>query len=339
MKYDRSTLAKALKAVSQGLSSRSLVPGTDCFHFGDKSVWTSSDGLCFLADCEVDVEGCVSGNTLLGLVDGSSAKQVDVKAEEKELTIKLGRTVGRLALGECRRDYVPKDHFVHLKSSKELLRGLEMAVLCAGSDPSSPARFGLTLHFGGEKVCFYSTNNVTLSYVEVPFETPEKLWSTTVQLPLSFCRAALNLKGALSFSKNTAACFVEGLAVFGTRLEGGDIEMYEGILSSLPREVPKAGWPSIPSQLIHAIERATLLDGVTETLLTVTKEDVRTYSQTPKGEIADKVALKTGHEIEVKVHPGVLLSAMEGMTSMLVTSACIVLCDKNGAWRYVSVIQ
>lgn len=317
MKYDRAAFCASLKAAAPGLSSqKSIADWADRFHFSDGRMWASGVGICYVTKSVVKLEGSVLGQALVKLVDGSRAKEVDIELNGEELVVKLGRTRCTFTVGDPRRDYAFEET-VELPKSAELLEALRIVSECAGSDPSSPARYGITADLGPEGFNLYSTNNLIITHCRLPFTMPER---TVIQLPLLFCKSLG--AGKLHLGKSTAMWRDGSVDVYCGLLEGADVTMYETLIKSLPSADDGAATP-INTAFQHAVERATIFGGGS-TVLSCKGDAIYLYTQSQKGEIADKVSAGPfTNEISVNVDPEMLLKAMKDMQRLSVSESCL----------------
>jgi len=93
---ERKELVALLEMLKPALSDTNLVDVFTCYAFNQKTVRAYSGSIGIVASCGVgDHPFAVEGKTLLGLLQNSSAEEVEIAAKD-ELVIKAGRSVFKM---------------------------------------------------------------------------------------------------------------------------------------------------------------------------------------------------------------------------------------------------
>lgn len=336
---DRVKLVEALKVVSPGLAGKAWLPLEMCFHFHSGRVWASNGRLCYIVNAPAGLENfnaALRGDLLVPLLNSSQAVEVKFDVLDKEVIIKMGRTVSRFTLLAPKWG-VPEETRQSL-DTKLFLEGLKAVKECAGTDPACPSRLGITFQIDEGHLEFFSTNNLVISHFITPIQSPAE---ASYQISLVGAEAILGISDIelVAFGPTSFHCVSKsGLEIFGSMYRESDVESYHTILNTLPKDYHEQMFESGGIQ--NVVERTAILsDGLkVKTKLSLVNRKLRFHTQSELGEIGDEVEVAVDGTVEVQVFPDTLVHAIVDMPKMAITARCVIFKSSN-CTRYVSVLS
>lgn len=351
MKAERTSLIKALDLVKPAIASKALLDELTHVWFGNKELIAYDDVLGIRAPFDADdLAGGVKGALLLGILNASGAKNVEMTIENDGRTahMKAARAKVKLALLEAERavwtypSVKPGDFFA---LTPELIAGLDDVLISVGTDVSRPDQLGVTLAIEGsgknKDLVLYTTDSKTIAryYAEIPKGYDED----HLIIPTPFVEQVLRLcakDGKLAILKDgVLAENKDGVGVFSRVIDASAEPMdFSGALDkALPDDYEKLAVP-IPPILKQAVERAlVILDGKAAEPIEIAIEDKHLFIsvESPLGRLDDTIPLDGDHEhVEIKVDPVLIKRAIDRCDRMLVGDGCLVLLGRKGKFLY-----
>lgn len=98
MKIEKTTLQKALKAVTPGLASKDLIEQSMCFVFVDNRVFTYNDEVAVSHPIKINLEGAVPAKEFSALINKIKANEFELNIKENELLLKGSKAKAGLRL-------------------------------------------------------------------------------------------------------------------------------------------------------------------------------------------------------------------------------------------------
>jgi DNA polymerase III sliding clamp (beta) subunit (PCNA family) len=349
VKTDRLEFLKALDLIKPAVASKALLDELTHIWLGSKHLTAYDDILGIRAPFECgDMAGGVKGALLLGLLNASGAKNIelDAAAEGKEAHLKAAKAKAKLALLEASRavwEYpkVKAADFVPL--SKELLAGLADVMIAVGSDVSNPDQLGVTFALEEDGLTLYATDAKTIarSHVAVPKGYDEE----HLIVPAPFAEQVLRLCGADSkFAVLKGGVLAEtkgGVGIFARQLDSPNPSDFSGALERvLPKGYGKDA-VKIPGVMKMAIERAlVILDGKLAEPISMEVADNALFLKavSPLGELDDEIHLEEGKkhkDVSIKIDPVLVKRGLDRCDHMLVTEGGLALLGRDLKFLYM----
>jgi len=331
---NRKELLSTLTLVSRALASDNLLPPIfRCFCFTGGNVYASNDQLAIMAPCPDGETFAVNGQTLLGLLENSSADEVEFTLVEQNCLIKAGRSRFKLP-------YFPKSEYLFAEPKEKPLgefaiRQIEVGGLTAclntvSRDNTAPALMGVFLH--GPQHMLYSCDGDALTR----FDLGKKQTHPAVALlPTAFCETVLKIiaevgteNSSLEISNSWVKAVLEQGYVCYARLTANPTPLdHAGELKKSMRKPPS--WVPVPDELNAALSRARVVADpeTAPTFFKVEQGKLRINTLTSNGEVKDVVNLKHP-DTEAKVNAALVQRALALCTEMSIFDNCTVY--KNG---------
>lgn len=87
----RNDLLSSVKAVEPATTDKEVVQQSDCFAFSDGFVWSYDDEIAISSPVNTEIEGSVSAKELIALLSKIKADEIELEANDNEVTISWGK--------------------------------------------------------------------------------------------------------------------------------------------------------------------------------------------------------------------------------------------------------
>lgn len=346
---NRIELLNKLSLVKPSLASNDLIPVLTCLWFKGNEILAYNDKISISTKCKTEFIGAIPGNTILGLLKSSRAKDVEfVQENEDTLLVKAASSrmrLGVLAIGEIFE--MPKaTNKVLSVDMKPFLAGIKDCLRSVSEDTSRPDHLGVTLIPHDVGILLFSTNGNTVSNAFVDKNTDKNGVDLKDRIILStdFCKQMLALaddKSRLEINDGYALFSTQEATLFGKLIESEKPLEFEQLMDKhFPSSHIKKLVP-LPSNLKFMLERAIImLDSVeadAKTLATIRDGKLKLLSKSGKGEVTDTVKIDDKHpEVSVKLNPKMMKIGCEAeLDHMLITNDAMVMSNKSGSSIYL----
>ncbi len=321
---NRKELVEKLELVSRALADNDIIPIFKCFCFDGQTVKSYNDALAIIAPCKMQEKFCVNGQVLLGLLSNSHTENVEFLIEDRDLTVKTGRSTFKLPWFP-REDFLfkkPDDTNFVCNITKDFLAGLSACLMTSSKDISQAAFMGVCLQ--GESL--YSTDGDAITR----YGKPNKDGAGNM-LPNSFCETLVKLghEGMLSTNREwVKAKLNDGLIVYGRLIAVDtpiDYEMW--IKKTLPSEKLYVG---MPKGLDRALSRARVIADPesAKTVLTIRSGRINLVTETSMGVVRDNVLWDGIHDMEANISAELMQRCISLCNEIIIFPNCC--CFRNG---------
>lgn len=354
MKLERKALLDALETVRPGLLNKAQIEAFSHIWFSGAKVMAYNDtNLGMEAPFECELKGGVRGPLLLGMLNASRAKEVEITEQgSDEILLKAGGTKLTLPLLPA-EDAVwkfPKTETKPFTLTKELLKAVD-AVLVSTSDPepSTPEKLGVTFEPSTEEgwMNLYTTDSVTIAASSCPLPkgykcsrvtTPTAFWVETLKQCKEGGKVWLLEDSIIAESE-------KGVRIFAKLVDVPNPVDFEGnIKTALPKAWAKKALP-VPPRLPLAFQRACiLLEGHEQgsVLVSAAQERVRLEAKSSFGELKESIKLEDGktvsEDVEIALDPNFVSRGLKQADKFLLTEDCMALFHGTHSLYLVSAV-
>jgi DNA polymerase III sliding clamp (beta) subunit (PCNA family) len=349
MKLPRQELLTALEVAKPALASKDLVEELTCLWFDGRRVTAYNDTIGISFAFESDFQGGLRGSLLLGLLDHSRARDVEITASDKEseMLVKAAGARLKLALLPPARSVFDYPEFPEDRAwviAKEFLEALPRVMLSVGQDVSIPDQLGVTLRTQGDRLHLYATDSKTISAASIA--RPKGCEIRHAIIPTLFCEQLLKLckdGGHFYVDRDTALVRSnKGVGLLGRLVNAArPIPFAETIQRYMPKD-PNGSAVPVPSRLKLALERASVvLEGAPGDPLEMSFDGdfLDIYAKTPYGEIKDEIKLDREHaNTRARVHPELIKRALGHASEMTLIPGCLLMLGAGGYTYLVSTM-
>jgi DNA polymerase III sliding clamp (beta) subunit (PCNA family) len=204
MTIDRETLIKITGLVRPSLSSQAYIPALQTIKFADGWATAYNDISAISVRCDIDIERCLPGETLIRALGSFGAKEVMLQpaGEDKDSGMILSSGRSKIKMPTQVVEDFPLEWPEVTKNTPEIvitdsmIKGISTCLLSVGTDPTHPAQMGVTLDADDKgKALLFSTDNFSISR----YQTDSKIslpGDSPVILPRFFCEQLLTLAKA-----------------------------------------------------------------------------------------------------------------------------------------------
>ena len=328
-KFDREQMAAILGKVAPALAVKDLVQIFCCFCF-EKGFVHSFDDICSIRfPATFGFSGGIKGELLLGWLNSSRAKEIEIIPGEGQINFKAGRSKHYAPL-------LPVEDFLFtpppMKAAEEreidvkFIEALTKVSISMGRDASQVWRYGVTCLPSGTAYTLFATDDKTISRVIVG--KPEEGSKATL-LPPRFVDLLLTLaktdtpKKMLLTPEWVSIKFQSGLVLFSKAVSGASPKKYQNLLSGLDEqtksrvEIPK-GFDRCLSRALLVIKHAK--DPHTDLSCDGTRLRFETVS--PAGDVKDSLPFEHG-KISVKVDPALIEKGLPFCDKIAIIDSCV----------------
>ena len=299
MKIEREAFIGPLRLLRPALADKSPVEGLNQIWLSGDTATAFNDIIAIEVVVPASVEGGVHGMTLLGMLEASTAKEIDIDKGNKDgdsLALKSAGMKAELPL-------IPSDRAV-FAFPETLPEGIVVDdVLSAALKHVSLAlssggdNMGVTFVAEGAQLAVYATDGMTVAWSRL--KKPKGYPGKRVVLSPAFCDqlAVLNTAGmSLALTDDAAVAFDDVHRLFGRLVEvAKELDFAGTIKGNVP--TPASAVP-LPEKLANALDRAeVLVNGVARKPLRITiKQNVlRLYLTTDMGELSEALKIDGKH--------------------------------------------
>lgn len=333
----RAELFKAVHKVEHGLGVRGLSLRPPAFWFDGQMVMTSDEVTMYKFQCPFPVVGGIDAELLSGVLQFSSAKNVEIVSQDKEvLVLKLGRTTVKVNLDSI--DNKPQLENVFgqvrvLPVDSTFMQNLKKAALSIGKNAGHPGRLGITFAVERGELVFYSSDNYSLTRVVHKLSDCELEEGFATIVPPAFLKAVFRVASdeclEFSFSENMVeAVFESGLVIRSKVLPNANPDQFRCVIDGFTNSFDKQ--VEMPVNLHKCLERtkavssnATVLGSITT--LRVENLDLFITTKGIAGSIDDHVILQQAHDnIQVDLPPDKLAEAAVFCDKLVITDKAVV---------------
>ncbi len=345
----RKDFLEILNLVKPALASKGLIHVLTHFCFDGRYVTTSDTNLTIRTRCDVDINGAIDGNVLLGLLENSRARDVIFTGGENEVQIKLGNRRAKIPT-------IPSDEFIFaIPSTRNAIQlvlwdkittGLKKCLLSVDKNEIRAFMTGVTLTVD-QNVRMHSTDVRSLSRYLTKIRVQDK--KGIFILPHRFCEVLAKITDILKPTKKPNLYLGSSFAMvkFGaqctivTKLirDNNDLDYDNQITLAIGKRRTKP-FISIPSKLRNAIKAAQILalEGTTaRAVLTIKDNRLRISTRTILGQSGEVIRLAEDHEdvgYTVDLEP--LLRPLDDCTTMRVFETCTAFSNDDGSLLYLA---
>lgn len=334
MEIERLTLIERLTTVSPALSDRAIVPILANFCFTGKELYAFNGQVAIEVPCETSFKGGAPGGTLLSLLKASRARNVTLEPDKEILLVKAASARIKLPL-------IPPEDFEYPDldvepetfpvATAEFVDGIKSCLQSVSLDTSVPDQLGVTLIGEGDFLSLFSTNNYTLSHVELKLK---KAFKGRAILPAVFCEQLVRLADKteplkLQIIDNDYAVFVnrKGVRLFGRLISVERPYRFRETLDRQLDALPKKFAP-VPKLMRAVIDRSTIIvvgsiDGQS-TAIDVHDGRMHFKSVSERGEVIDNVAFPDHPEVKLNVSPKLMKSGVEDFDEIALSTKAAV---------------
>lgn len=319
---DRKETVDTLDLVSKALSRTSLIPILQCFAFDGETVRASDDTVAIVAPCKTKEQFAAHGNTLLGLLKHSSAKELEINIEEQDVIIKAARSTFKLPWFPI-EDYLftePEDKWAaEIAISEDLIAGITACVVTSSRDNSQPALLGVSLN--GNKL--YSSDSDAISEYVLEDKIKGK---EPYMMPNVFCEALLSVveeleitAGTLELNKDWARATLEdGYVIYGRMIENDNPLDFAGQIEKTVKG--ELTFVEAPKGLDNALSRARVVaDAETaKTVVTIEGGRMKLLTQTSMGIIRDSLAIADHEDVVANINAALMQRSLKLCNEMTV---------------------
>ncbi|HEC66121.1 MAG TPA: hypothetical protein ENI23_12580 [bacterium] len=138
MRVKREELVQKLESVLPGLATKPIIEQSQCFVFTDEKLVTFNDEVACSIDSPLDIQGAIPAKALLQLLNKLPEEEIEVRVEENELLIRVGKKKTKLRMEE--EMTLPIEELEEptkwRKIPKGLVQAINISLSCAGKDES-----------------------------------------------------------------------------------------------------------------------------------------------------------------------------------------------------------
>ncbi len=340
MKTDRLELLSILKLCEPGLAPKPLIEELVHVWYTGEKVFTFNDTIGIVAPLKTEFKGSMKGSLILGLLEKSRARDIEILPSENENEVLVKAANARLNLA-----YFPIDQSIwqppkfpekdYVTITKELLKAIDDVLISIGQDTSIPDQLGVTLQPVDGHLRIYTTDSKTISRAVIPFK--QFSFSQRIILPAVFCEQLLKIckqGGKLAISNDSVmAESINGVQLFSRLIESVRPLEFDSTIEAALAQVKEADFISVPNRFKLAIERVSIVleSHIGEPAqFTIQDGTLRLFAQTNLGQIKDSMRLEGEHEsIDLHVDPTLVKRALAGRSHFYLLPSCIVLSSDN----------
>lgn len=344
MKLERDVLLAQLRILRPALADKSPVEGLNQIWFSGDKATAFNDIIAIEVPCESGVEGGVNGGTLLGMLEASAAKEVEIGVNAKD-----GETLSLRAAG-MKADFpiLPLERAI-FSFPATLPKGVDIDDALGGALKhvalalsSAGDNMGVTFVVEGAQLATYATDGTTIAWARVP--KPKGYAAKRLVLSPTFCDqlSALNEGGmSLSLMEDCAVAVdnQSGVRLFGRLVEvAKDLDFAGVVKTNVPNT--KSAVP-LPDKLASALARAeVLVTGVQRTAVEVgvKKGVLRLHLKTDLGELSEAITLAGKHpDVDSLFNGSFIARGLSRSKTFMVSDQCFAMLGEGDSGFLVAV--
>lgn len=294
MKTDREALLAQIKSLKPATADKSPIEGLTHVWFMGEVAFAYNDVIGIETPCALPINGGLLGSTLLGMLDKSTAQEVDIEANDKEAVIKQSGARAKLPLMSVERAITPFPDDMGDPScviDAAFRKALSHVMISVSAS-------GVVLTPEEQELSFYATDGLTIAWARIP--VPDGYSVDRIALSSHFCDQLLKLcndqDGALYLTAERAiAVTSNGTRLFGRLLEQQKRRDFAGVINASiegPQPIP------LPEKLKLVLERTQVLvvsGQVAKVSATIEAGVMRLSLRTDLGDLQEALALTKPH--------------------------------------------
>lgn len=343
---NRSELIKTLNVVKPAIATKDFIPSFTCYCFTSSQVQAFNNVIAIRTPLKTDFTGLVNGKLLAGLLNASTSEKAELKANKTNLELKMGRTNAKcplISIDEFLFEWPDLDEEAESYSTnKEFFVALEKAMVSTVSDNTLPNFMGVLLEAGEEKDILWSTNNASITKVEidstfgVSFKCP---------LPAEFCEVLLSHMSKdnyplICFDDNyVCAIFEDNTEIIG-KIFNDEIPDYEQVTSMVLNNEYKP--VPLPKTINNALARAKVVADIAHchTKIIIKDDKFTLLTESPAGVVKDTEKLKRTHPNITKLVDAKRFSEVINYSDdIYVTEECVALQKEQPHEKYLHLLS
>jgi hypothetical protein len=351
---DRQELIDKLSLLQPALASNNLQNLLTHFWFDGETVTAFNDRIGIRTPFKCGFKGCVPGNTLLGLLRSSTAK--DVTLTERDGWIVLNTKVMDAKLAMLPLDGTqqawnlqePDEKWIGVAGDK-LVPALVKCLRSTTDDTSIPDQLGVTFIPKNGGMSLFATNDNTITTVDMD---GGKLKKRAI-LSAEFCRQIVALvpettdKVRLEITDTQATLVTKKATVYGNLILSEKPVDFVKIVGSLFSDKMQDKLVPIPKFMPAALERSLIMaaagEGEARMVISCKGGDFKCATSARVGTdvigtIHDSINLRHP-DVKATLNPKDVLKGLEFYNRMLVMDGCLVMTDDKDATFLVSTLM
>jgi hypothetical protein len=362
MKIPRLSLLAALKAAEPALaSSNNQLEVLSHFWFHDNVVAAFDGAFGVRVGFEADFTGGVLGSKLIGVLEKSRARNVELKvAKDDNLLLEAGTARVTFALKPIEEwiwNPEPPDEDGRFKVTADFIEAVRSVLFSVGvGKVLSPEQRGVVAIQNGIGVDLYSTDAVSLSLRKVKTGKTKPLSADSrVILPTLFCEQLCKVASegfSLLVDEQSVYCAgkinvgdqIAPILLFSQLIDDDDPVNFEEVMSQYTKV---DGRITEPGRLKMALERVMVLLANGETAdFGIDKDGDDCYlsikARSPYGEVDDEFKVEGDHpNIKVKIDAALLRRGLGGdkkevQQTLSITPDCVLITGPDNFWHVVA---
>lgn len=256
MKLNREALANCLRKIAPTIGEKTQLEQLKCFWFDGALAWTYNEVVATEVPFEIDIQGGI-GAPFMGLVENSSAAEIDMALAGNELSFKAGGSKGTMSIRGMDEKIYPFPPDDAERSAIVVLAGAAEAALRHVNVNASES--GVTLVAEDDELAFYSTDNKSISWARIPL--PENYNAPRLLLSPQFCQRLQVLMDSADavlevLGDSVVATMESNARLFGRlTVEEHPRPFRDAILNAIPDD----GFINVPEGIADAIRRVQVL--------------------------------------------------------------------------------
>jgi hypothetical protein len=265
-KFDRQELVDRLGVLGPALGGALAALQHVWFDGKDATAYDSSLGI--RVPLQIGSKCGVPGGTLLKLLNTSPLKDVSLSFDKNNLQVKLGSSTSKLSiLVDGNAWPFPAGKGPACDLTEEFVAGLKKALIARSSTATRVEHLGVLVQSTKKRSDLYATDSYSLVRVGVPVIAglPDRAllpWGFVEQLT-KHCTEG----GKIDIEDDYMVASGEGVTLYSQLLDITNAENLDGLITSNTKGMAEP--TAIPPELDSALERATVLSGNEESLITL----------------------------------------------------------------------
>jgi DNA polymerase III sliding clamp (beta) subunit (PCNA family) len=191
----RTELLEKLNLIKPALSNSEHVPLTQHFWFFGLSVVAFNERIAMSTPCKTDFTGTLHGQTLIPMLETSSAKEAKMTKVDNQVFIKMRKTelkLGTLPIEDIFKMPKPDKSFKLDVDDMEVLVKALKGCMRSVTEEVTRGYTGVTFMPEGKTLSIFTTNGNAISYESIKLKSPLK---NRVTLSPDFCKQLIELSG------------------------------------------------------------------------------------------------------------------------------------------------
>lgn len=346
---DRIDLLNTLNLAKPALAQKDVVPVFTHFCFTGEvgTVYAYNDIIGIELECDLGIEAAIKGDKLLGILENSRGKTLEVTQKKEEVTIKCGR--GKFTFPILSSDAfvfeVPNtDKAEQLDVNEDFLNGLKLCSKTTTTNEAAPVMMGVTVSLGIESY-LYSSDMRSLSRYQVLEEVSFKKESSYI-LPTDFCISLVHMskaKGALPevfLTDNFVVAYFGNDLILGRLITPDDAPNFAETIEGSVSDDEMDSMVKIPGALDGALKRSMVFTGSDKEPaipLSIKGKNITLSTHNQEGLGNDPVPFKGGlPDINVKVNTILLARGIGMCTEFLINDTVVAMRDGNKFFHMIA---